>query len=134
MESTSKTKFTTIDEYLALQPKDIRYILQQLRQTIQKAAPDAKEVISYSMPAFKFHGMLVWFAAWKNHYGIYVPAVLAVFKDKLSDYETTKATVRFPYDKPIPKKLISEIIQFAAQENLRKKVLKEQATSKKVKR
>ena len=124
-------KFSTIDEYLALQTKEVRAILQQLRQTIQKAAPDAEEVISYSMPAFKFHGMLVWFAAWKNHYGIYVPSVLAVFKDKLSDYETTKATVRFPYDKPMPKQLITEIMQYASQENLRKKMLKDQAKPKK---
>ena len=99
-------KFSTIDEYLALQTKEVRAILQQLRQTIQKAAPDAEEVISYSMPAFKFHGMLVWFAAWKNHYGIYVPSVLAIFKDKLAAYETTKATVRFPYDKPDRKSVV----------------------------
>ncbi|MFN8282660.1 MAG: DUF1801 domain-containing protein [Chitinophagales bacterium] len=134
METADDKEFTTTDGYIALQPKEVQTTLQQLRQTIKKAAPDAEEIISYSMPAFKFHGMLVWFAAWKNHYGIYVPAVLAVFKDKLTDYETTKATVRFPYNKPMPKKLITEIIQYAAQENLRKKMLKEQAEPRKIKK
>ncbi len=112
---------TTIDEYFALQPMEKREVLEKLRFTIAKAAPQAEEVISYQMPAFKFHGMLVYFAAAKNHVGFYpMPKVIEVFKDQLKNYELTKGTIRFPYDKPLPVKLITEIVKYRVNANLEK--------------
>src|SRR4051812_5579975 len=109
---TKKVQFSTIDEYIALQPSQLRATLEQLRQIIKKAAPDAEEVISYQMPGFKFQGMLVWFAATKNHYGFYpFSKTLEVFKNKLKPYDLSKGTIRFPLDKPLPVKLITEIVK-----------------------
>ena len=134
METRQNVEFTTIDEYIALQPEQIRVRLKQLRQIIKKAAPEAEEVISYQMPAYKFHGMLVWFAAFKNHFSMYpFPKVLHEFKEKLGPYLSGKATVKFPLDEPLPDKLITEIVQYRVKENPDKKVLKEMAKSKKAK-
>ncbi len=114
-----------VDAYIAAQPESIRATLEKLRQTIIKAAPGAEEVISYQMPAYKFHGMLVWFAAAKNHYGLYPYAnTILVFKDKLKPYELSKGTIRLPYDKPVPVKLVTEIIKFRIKINLEKEALK----------
>ena len=77
------------------------------------------------MPAFKFHGMLVWFAAFKNHYSLFVRSkVLQVFKEELKPYEPTKATIKFPLDKPVPVQLVTKIVKFGAKENLEKAQLK----------
>ena len=124
METNQKVRFSTIDEYIAFQPENRRVTLEQLRQTIKLAAPDAEEVISYQMPAFKFHGMLAYFAAHKNHYGLYVPKILHVFKEKLVGYKNAKATIQFPYNEPVPVKLITEIIKYAAKVNLDKELAK----------
>lgn len=121
-------KPTTVDEYLNQQPAKIRPILKQLRQTIRNAAPEAEEVISYSMPAYKYHGILVYFMAHQNHFGFYPGAnALVVFKDKITQYETSKGTVRFPYDKPLPATLVTAIVKFCVKENLEKQVLREMA-------
>ncbi len=98
-----KKGFKTTDEYIASFPQNVQTALQQVRQTIKDAAPKAQEVISYSMPAFKQKGILVWFAAFKNHIGFF-PKVSAVeaFKEQLAGYQTSKGTIRFPLDKPIP--------------------------------
>ena len=126
-----KVKFSNIDVYIALQEKDKRKGLEQIRQAIKKAVPQAREVISYNMPAFKFNGMLVWFAVAKNHYGLYPYALtIEVFKDKLKDYECSKGTVRFPLDKPLPVKLIAEMAKFRAKQNIEKQVLKKAAKKK----
>ena len=132
MQTEKKPAFTTIDEYIALQTKQAQPYLNKLRKIIQKAAPDAEEVISYQMPAFKFHGMLAWFAAWKNHYALYaMPSSIEKFKPQLEAYELSKGTIKFTYDKPIPAKLITEMIQYKAEQNLQKKALKEMAKRKK---
>lgn len=121
-----KDQFSTIDDYISFQPAPLRATLEQLRQTIKKAAPDAEEVISYQMPAFRFHGMLVYFAAFKNHFGFYpMPRALVAFKDKLTSYELGKGTIKFPLDKPLPVKLVTEIVKFRVKENLDEKLLKE---------
>lgn len=126
METSPRIQFKNVDEYIARQPGHIRPTLEQLRQTIKLAAPEAVEVISYQMPGYKFHGVLVWFAVFKNHYGFYcIPEVLLKFKDQLSAYELTKSAIRIPLDAPVPVKLISEIVQTAAKENLRKIMMKE---------
>ena len=133
MEAKQKKQFTTVDGYLALQPEKVRAMLEKLRQVIKKAAPGAEEVISYQMPAFKFHGMLVWYAAFKNQYGLYpLPKTLEVFKDKLAPYELSKGTVRFPFNKPVPVKLVTEIIKYRVKENTEKALLKSAAAAKKV--
>ena len=113
-----RTHFETVDEYLASFPKDIQGLLQQVRQAIREAAPEAKEAISYEIPAFKLNGNLVWYAAFKDHIGFYPRASgIEAFKEKLSAYEIRKGTVRFPFDKPIPLELIQEIVRFRVKEN-----------------
>ncbi len=134
METKSKTSFKTSDEYIDQQPENARNLLRQLRQIIKKAAPEAEEVISYQMPAFKFHGMLVYYAAFKNHYSLFpMTKTLEVFKENLKGYETTKGTIHFSYGKPLPVKLIKEIVQFRVKENMVKKQFKELAKHKKPK-
>ncbi len=121
-----------VDEYIALQPKSMQKTLEELRQTIKKAVPGAEETISYGMPGYKFHGVLVWFAAAKLHYGLYVvPKYLDHFKDELKDYRTSKSTVSIPLNKAVPKKLITEIIKYGAAENLKKTAFKKTAGPKK---
>jgi len=128
----SKIEFKSVDDYIAAQPDNFRASLEKLRQTIRKAAPEAEEVISYQMPAFKFHGVLVYFAAFKNHFGFYpTSSALKVFKKKLASYQTSKGTIKFPLDKPIPVKLVTEIVKFRVRENLDKKLFKETAKQKK---
>jgi len=118
----------TIDDYLAICPADIREILIGLRAAIRKAAPQAEEKISYQMPAFFQKGDLVYFAALKNHIGFYpTPSGIEAFKEELSDYVTSKGAVRFPYEKPLPLKLISEIVKFRVFENLEKEEMKKKS-------
>jgi uncharacterized protein YdhG (YjbR/CyaY superfamily) len=114
----SKKGFKTTDEYIDSFPQNIQATLQQVRQAIKEVAPKAQEVISYSMPAFKQKGILVWFAAFKNHIGLF-PKVSAMeaFKEQLSDYQTSKGTIRFPLDKPMPISLIKEITRFRVKED-----------------
>jgi len=115
-------QYKTIDEYIAACPGDIQVTLQKLRRVIQEAAPDAREVISYSMPAFKQNGILVYFAAFKNHIGFFpTSSGVSTFKKELAAYETSKGTVRFPLDKPVPYGLVAKIVKFRVQENINKK-------------
>ena len=89
-------KYSTIDEYIAEQPEDKQNVLQQFRQIIKKAAPMAEEVISYGMPAFKQNKVLVYFASFKDHYGFYPTSKpIEVFKDKLTEYKTSKGASPF---------------------------------------
>lgn len=111
----------TIDEYIAGFPDDVQQILQQIRQTIHAAAPDAQEAISYQMPTFKLRGNLVHFAAYKKHIGFYpAPVGIEAFKDELAPYASSKGTVQFPLNQPIPFDLISKITAFRVQQNLEK--------------
>ena len=114
-----------IDAYIAAQPENLRPLLVQMRQTIRKAAPKAEEVISYQMPAFKYYGMLVYFAAWKTHIGFYPAGRLEAFEKELSGYERAKGTIRFPIDSPLPFGLISKIVKFRVKQNEVKKKSKE---------
>ena len=121
----NKVGFTTIDEYIALFPEEIQKNLQELRATIKAAAPGAEEKISYQMPAFAQKGILVYFAAWKDHIGLYpIPSGIQAFKQELSEYETTKGSIKFPLAKPIPMDLISRIVKFRLAENLKKAEIK----------
>jgi uncharacterized protein YdhG (YjbR/CyaY superfamily) len=112
--------FRSIDEYIAAFPEEMQRILESVRATIRAVAPNAVERMSYQMPAFALNGNLVYFAAWKNHIGLY-PASSTVpeaFKDELSGYKGTKGTIRFPIDQPLPLELISEIVRYRVTENL----------------
>ena len=110
-----------IDEYIAGFPGDVQEILEKIRATIRKAAPDAQETISYQMPTFKFHGNLVHFAAFKKHIGFYpIPSGIEAFKDDLSAYKQGKGSVQFPLEETIPYELISRIVKFRVEENLKK--------------
>jgi uncharacterized protein YdhG (YjbR/CyaY superfamily) len=114
--------FKTIDEYIATFPKNVQIILEELRQAIRESAPAAEETISYQMPAFKLNGILVWFAAFKNHFGFYPKtSAIEAFKEELSGYETSKGTIRFPINKPIPFNLVKKIVRYRVKENLGKK-------------
>src|SRR5688572_9217902 len=96
-------KPNNIDEYIASFPLDVRERLEQMRATIKQAAPRAEEVISYAMPAFKLNGLLVFFAAYKNHIGFYAtPTGHDAFKKDLSVYKIGKGSVQFPLDQPLP--------------------------------
>jgi uncharacterized protein YdhG (YjbR/CyaY superfamily) len=119
---TNQSAPKNIDEYIAGFPNDVREILEKIRMTIRKAAPDAEETISYKMPTFNLKGhYLVYFAAYKNHIGFYAaPRGNAEFKEELSVYEAGKGTLKFPLDKPIPFDLISKIVKFRVKENLAK--------------
>jgi len=110
-----------IDEYIMGFPVEVQKTLEQVRKTIKKAAPDAEETISYAMPAFKFYGMLVYFAAFKNHIGFYaLPSGNEAFQKELSGYKTGRGSIQFPLDKPLPLKLITQIVKFRVYENLQK--------------
>lgn len=111
----------TIDEYIAGYPKEIQVTLEQVRMTIKAAAPEAVEAIKYQLPTFVLKGNLVHFGAFKHHIGFYpAPTGLEQFKEALAPYESSKGAVRFPLDKPIPYTLITDIVKFRVEENLKK--------------
>ena len=111
----------TIEEYIGGFPNDVQEILEKIRMTIQKAAPDAKEKISYAMPAFDQNGIVVYFAAFKNHIGLYaLPTGHEAFAAELSKYKSGKGSVQFPLKEPMPFELITKIVKFRVNENLEK--------------
>jgi uncharacterized protein YdhG (YjbR/CyaY superfamily) len=114
-----------VDSYLEVQPEDARVILEKIRLTIKKAAPEAEEVISYQMPSFRFNGMLVWYAAFKEHYSVFfIPRVIEAFKEELKPYKLTKSAIKFPMDHPVPVQLITKMVKFGAIINYDKAQLK----------
>jgi uncharacterized protein YdhG (YjbR/CyaY superfamily) len=114
-----------IDEYIDRFPPEVQVILQKIRATIRKAAPDAEEAIKYLIPTFTLKGNLVHFAAYKKHIGFYpAPRGNKVFEEELSKYEGGKGTLQFPLEKPIPFDLISKIVKFRVKENLAKAAAK----------
>jgi len=128
---TNQAAPQTIDEYIAGFPPEVQAILQKIRLTIKKAAPDAEETISYQMPTFTLHGNLVHFAAFKKHIGFYpVPTGIEQFKKELAVYQQGKGSVQFPLDQPIPYGLISKIVKFRVKENAAKAKAKTAAQKK----
>ncbi|MBS1598914.1 MAG: DUF1801 domain-containing protein [Bacteroidetes bacterium] len=119
-------RFKTVDEYISAQDAKVRTNLKLLRKAIRQAAPSAEEILSYNLPAYKWSGIiLVWFAARKEHIGVYSRAsVIEAFKNELSGYEISQGTIKFPLDKPIPVDLIRRIIKFKVSENAQKIELK----------
>lgn len=126
MAGMMSRKFKTVDEYFSALSPDKRKILKDLRQIIRHSAPDAEELISYNMPAYKYHGMLVYYAAHTEHIGFYPGnnVVNQVFKDELKEFKTSKGTVQFPINKSLPKNLIIKIVKFRVKENLEKEKAK----------
>lgn len=117
-----KSQYKTIDEYIETFPTEIQGILQKMRQAIKEAAPEAIEVISYQMPAFKLNGILVYFAAYKTHVGFYpTSSGIEAFKSELVPYRWSKGAVQFTLDKPIPFDLVKKIVIFRVKENSKKK-------------
>jgi uncharacterized protein YdhG (YjbR/CyaY superfamily) len=111
----------TIEEYISAFSPEVRAILQRIRQVVRDAAPDAEEVISYRVPAFKLNGILVYFAAFKKHVGLYPPIRGdARLKKALAPYAGEKGNLRFPLDQPIPYALIERIAKLRVKQDLAK--------------
>jgi len=118
----TRIRFIDIDSYIGSFPEKTQKLLQEVRETIRKEAPEAEQTINYGIPTFKFRGNLVHFAGFKNHIGFYPTASgIEAFKKELSVYEGAKGSVRFPLDKPIPFELIERIVKFRVKESLSKK-------------
>jgi len=112
-------KFKTVAEYMAALPKAAKARLQEMRKIIRATAPQAEEAISYNIPAFKINGaLLVWYAAFKEHIGLYPKAsAIAAFKTELAAYKTSKGAIQYPLEKPIPVRLVKSIVKFRLKEN-----------------
>jgi uncharacterized protein YdhG (YjbR/CyaY superfamily) len=131
MQTTRATP-RTIDEYIATCPPDVQAILQQIRRVINTAAPEARETISYRIPAFMLNGVLVYVAAFKHHIGLYPPVTGdARLVKALSPYRGEKGNLRFPLDQPIPYDLIERIVTLKVKQNLAKATTKTKAKAKK---
>jgi uncharacterized protein YdhG (YjbR/CyaY superfamily) len=126
-----KSQIELIDDYISAQEPHAKKALRQIRKIVKKNFPNAEEVFSYKMPAYKLNGMLIWYGAAKNHYAIYaVPKVIVAFKERLKKYELRKGTIQFPYEEPVPVKLITAIIKFKAKQNLESALSKSSAKKK----
>lgn len=109
----------SIDEYIAASPSGVRAILEEIRRTIHAAAPGAEELISYRMPAFRLNGILVYFAAFKKHIGLYPPVSGDARLEKaLAPFAGPKGNLKFPLDRPIPYALIKRIVILRVKQNL----------------
>jgi uncharacterized protein YdhG (YjbR/CyaY superfamily) len=115
-------KTPSIDQYIAARPPQVRAILRKLRSTIKRAAPpQSEELISYRIPAFKLHGILIYFAAFKDHVGIFPPIRGdAKLESAVAKYAGPKGNLKFPLDAPIPYTLVARIVKFRAKQNLAK--------------
>jgi uncharacterized protein YdhG (YjbR/CyaY superfamily) len=121
-------KAENIDDYISAFPPDVQMLLEKVRKTVQKAAPKAKEVISYGMPAFEQNRKLVYFAGYKNHIGFYPTASgIANFQKEIQGFKNSKGAIQFPLNKPLPLDLISRIVKFRVAETDQKAVLKQPA-------
>lgn len=111
--------FETIDEYIALFPKPVQKMMQEVRKTISQAAPEAVECISYKMPTFKMKRNLVHFAAYKHHIGFYPGAGgIDAFQDEIKQYKNAKGSVQFPIDEPMPLELIKKVTTFRVKQEM----------------
>lgn len=132
----ANTDYRSVDQYIAAQPEATRKVLERVRGIIRKALPDADEVISYQIPAYKVAGTTaLFFAGWKDHYSLYPAgaALVAAFGDDLTGHLASKGTLRFSLDEPVPAKLIARIAKFKAQEAAQRMRAKAAAPKKKKK-
>jgi uncharacterized protein YdhG (YjbR/CyaY superfamily) len=115
---TKATKPTDINDYISKFPPDVQVILEKVRETIRRAAPEAKETISYMMPAFRQHGILVYFAAWEKHIGMYPPISGDKTLEKaIARYAGPKGNLQFPLDEPIPYDLIEKLVKLRVKQD-----------------
>ena len=116
-----KKGFTSVGEYLESLPPDVRKVVKELRAAIKAVVPDAKEKISYQIAAFELNGKnLLGYAGWKNHVSMYpIPSGTEAFNKAIAKYADGKGTVKFPLDKPLPLKLIRQIVKFRVADNLK---------------
>ena len=121
----------SVDAYIASFPVDVQVLLNQMRRAVKQAAPQAEELISYGIPAFRFNkAMLVWFAAHTNHIGLYPRGSgIEEFAGQLKGYKVSKGTIQFPIDKAVPVTLVKNIVKFKAQENVEKAKVRRKAKS-----
>jgi uncharacterized protein YdhG (YjbR/CyaY superfamily) len=127
-----KTKFETVTEYLAQVPKAQRPLIEALRKAIKETAPDAEEVISYNMPGFRWNGMLVWYAACKEHIGFYPHTnAINVFAGELKKHKTSKGAIQFPNATGIPVGLVKKIVKFRIMETKEKLLAKQKSKTTK---
>ena len=129
----AKTDYKSIDEYIAAHDAAEQTVLQKMRETIHKAVPEAEEVISYQVPAFKYKGWIFYFGAYTHHYSISCPppfTVFDAFKKELAPYEMSKSTIQFPKSKPFPYGLLAKMSKFRAKENLEKAGVKKKTKVK----
>jgi uncharacterized protein YdhG (YjbR/CyaY superfamily) len=117
-----KLPIKNIDDYLAYQPEKVREALENLRQIIRETAPEAEEVISYGIPAYKYQGMLVYFAAYKKHCSLFggTGSLTEEMKEELKDYKTSKGTIQFTVEKPLPDELVRHIVKYRMKQNVEK--------------
>ncbi len=117
-----KLPIKNIDDYMAFQPEKIRETLENLRQIIRETAPEAEEVISYGIPAFKYHGMLVYFAAYKKHCSLFggTGSLTEEMKEELKAYKTSKGTIQFTVEKPLHDELVEKIVKIRMKQNVEK--------------
>lgn len=126
----AQTNFASIDEYIATFPEETQRLLQQMRETIHAAAPEAKEKISYQIPTFALNGNLISFAAFKKHIGVYpIPAGTEEFQQKVETYRAAKSSLHFPLNQPLPLELIRQLVQFRVAET-QKDAIKSPARTK----
>jgi uncharacterized protein YdhG (YjbR/CyaY superfamily) len=112
---------TNIDEYIDAFPPKVQVILERIRRTVRKGAPDAEEIISYRMPAFRQNGILVYFAAFKKHIGLFPPVSGdAGIEKAIAVHAGPKGNLQFPLDRPIPYELIGRIVTLRVKQNLAK--------------
>lgn len=116
------SSFSTVDEYIEAATPHTKKYLKQLRKIIKQTAPQSEEVISYQMPTYKQNGILIHFGGFTKHVSLF-PGVEAIefFKDKLIEYKTSKGTIQFSIDKPLPTRLIEEIVKFKINKNSERK-------------
>jgi uncharacterized protein YdhG (YjbR/CyaY superfamily) len=120
-----------VDQYITTFPVEVREKLEEIRFVIQQAAPMAKEVVSYKMPAYDYHGILVYFAGYKNHIGFYPSGTgIEAFQHEFGPYKWSKGAVQFPLDEPLPAALISRIVAYRIQYNLDKAATKSKKRNK----
>lgn len=117
--------YSTVDEYIALAEPKVKKALKDIRKTIKTTAPKAEEVISYQIPGYKYHGMLVFFAAWKDHISLYpAPWRAESLKKEMSAYKGSKGTIKFPIGEPMPLALIKKMVKYRVKENEERAALK----------
>ena len=131
----AKTKFTSVDEYIAAQPKAAQVAMKRVRSAIRKGVPGAEEAISYQIPTYRLHGRyVIYFAGWKEHYSIYPSTrpLVAAFEKALEPYDVNdKGTIRFPLSQPVPVKLIEGLAKFRAKEVIAERASKTKAAARK---